>query len=224
MISVLIVEDHPDLLDDLQFALSHEGFDVRAAASAEQCLELLKDGMPELMILDVMLPGEDGLTLASRLRTHGGPGIIMLTSQGAIEQRIAGLEQADAYLVKPVDIRELAAIMRSLHRRLHPGKAGPGWRLDRQKRLLRAPQGREIQLTQSELQILGTLANSPQQEAPIQRLVEALGENWLHYEKNRMELIISRLRRKISSIAPLPGPCIRAIRNGGYALTLPLES
>lgn len=222
-LSVLIVEDHPDLLDDMQFALQREGFTVQAAANVQQCLAALQQQRPDMLILDIMLPDGSGLDLARQLQGTPGMGIVMLTALGSIEQRVSGLDLADAYLTKPVDIRELAAVMRSLYRRLLPSHSPCTWTLDSVARQLHTPQGHSIPLTHNEMQLLSTLAESPKQEASTQKLITALGGNWLYYEKNRMELIISRLRRKIAKAAPDADPVIKAIRNGGYALALHIE-
>lgn len=226
MISVVVVEDHPDLLEDIVFGLNAEGMDARGAQDAAVCDRLCAGAMPEVFVLDIMLPGEDGLTLAQRLRAQGCGKLIMLTSLGSIENRVSGLDVADAYLVKPVDLRELAAVIRSVHRRLE-GRPRESiltvWTLRDKSMELVSPNGKILPLTHKELIILSALASIPGKVVPARTLAEAMGERWFTFEKNRLETSITRLRRKICAAMLRPSNPIKSARGAGYALTIDVK-
>lgn len=226
MISVIVVEDNLDLLEDMVLGLNAEGLDARGAQDAAACDQLCAGAMPEVFVLDIMLPGEDGLTLAQRLRAQGRRGLIMLTSLGSIENRVSGLDVADAYLVKPVDLRELAAVIGSVHRRLEgrPRESIQAvWTLRGKSMELVSPNGKALALTHKELIILSALASVPGEVVPARTLAEALGESWFTFEKNRLELIITRLRRKIGAALLRPSNPIKSARGAGYALTIDVK-
>lgn len=226
MISVIVVEDNPDLLEDIVFGLNAEGLDARGALDAAACDRLCAGGMPEVFVLDIMLPGEDGLSLAQRLRAQGRAGLVMLTALGSVENRVSGLDVTDAYLVKPVDLRELAAVIRSVHRRLSDSRLGvnrSAWILQVKSMQLLSPNGTGVLLTYKEFAILLALAKISGAIVPVRRLAENLGESWPHFEKNRLEVIISRLRRKIGMSMLIPGNPIKSARGTGYALTIEVE-
>lgn len=116
--TILTVDDEPEVLSMLQDYLSCRGFRVLTAANAQQARSILSVTKVELVLLDITMPGEDGLSLARHLREHGGPPVIMVTALGALLDRIVGLEVgADDYVAKPFDMRELLARIRSVLRR-----------------------------------------------------------------------------------------------------------
>lgn len=226
MISVVVVEDHPNLLEDIVFGLNAEGLNARGALDAVTCVRLCAESMPEMLVLDIMLPGEDGLALARRLRAQTHVGLVMLTALGSIENRLAGLDLADAYLVKPIDLRELAAVIRSVHRRVHQAsadEAAPSWRLVMRQQGIVSPLGSSVELTYKECLTLALLARAGDRPVQTRALVAALEEDWFGYEKNRLELLISRLRQKIMMSGKLTANPIKAVRNEGYVLTIPLQ-
>lgn len=115
---LLVVEDEAIIRELVVSGLQQAGFKCRGAASSSEVECFLNDGSPDIVILDLNLDGEDGLEIAQALRPRLGCGVIMMTTRGQIEHRLEGLERgADAYLVKPVDLRELIAVIRSLQRR-----------------------------------------------------------------------------------------------------------
>lgn len=230
MIKVIVVEDHDGLREDIVFGLENEGFLARGVASAEEFDRLCLGGLPDVAILDWNLPGEDGFSLACRLNALGTArkvGIVMLTARSGLEDRIEGLSQADAYLVKPIDLRELSAIIRSVHRRLQGVEPAPSekiWCLLERRLELVCPNGKVIELSQRECQVLSLLAGDGNHLLSAREIVEAFGENWIDFDKNRLELLISRLRQKMvaNDGHGVKNP-IRAVRNKGYLLTIPIK-
>src|SRR5690606_2100697 len=128
---------NPDLLDELAFHLRRQGHGVAALPDGVALDAHLAGAEVDVLVLDLGLPGEDGLSIARRLRrTQPGIAIAMLTARGQLDDRLLGLNSgADIYLVKPVDMRELSAVVESLYRRVHrvaaPPDQPPGWRLER---------------------------------------------------------------------------------------------
>ncbi|MGN6827495.1 response regulator transcription factor [Paucibacter sp. M5-1] len=219
MSRVAVIEDSPDLLDDVLFQLRHAGFDAEGAADAAGCRALLASFQPQMLVLDLGLPDEDGLALARWLRASRPQlGIVMLTARTSLRERLAGHEGgADHYLCKPVDAEELLAVLRSLERRLRLSEL-PAWVLDLHQLELRLPAGpgEPLPLNAVEACILATLARAPLRRASRRELVEALGEDWLLYDERRIETVLSRLRRKIAVATGAEAP-LRTLRGFGYA-------
>jgi two-component system OmpR family response regulator len=181
------------------------------------------------VILDVMMPGEDGLSAARRLVTEGGPPVIMLSALGSDTDRIIGLEVgADDYLPKPCNPRELLARVRAVLRRRIPlpADADPqstitrfefgGWRLDAMRRELRDPSGTFINLSDGEFALLRTFVEHPQRVLSRDQLLEITrGRNVEVYDR-AIDSQISRLRRKLNERAD--SEMIRTVRNEGYML------
>ena len=227
MISVILVEDHDGLREDVVLGLSAEGLQAQGVADGVAFDLLFRSAAPDVVVIDRMLPGEDGLSIARRIRsatTTKTTGIVFLSSLGSLDERIEGLGLADAYMVKPADMRELAAVISSVFRRLNPVEKGrnPGlWRILPHRLELISPQGRSTEISFNEMQILALLAEADGMPVSARRLVEAIGENWLQYEKNRLELILSRLRQKIRKVENVSANPIKSVRNEGYLLTIP---
>lgn len=228
MISVILVEDHDGLREDMVFGLNAEGLQAQGAADSIEFDRLFHSGAPDVVVIDRMLPGEDGLSIARRVRsatTTKRTGIVFLSSLGSLDERIEGLGLADAYMVKPADLRELAAVISSVYRRLNFLEKGvtPGsWRILPHRLELISPQGRSTALSFKEMQVLILLAEAKGLPVSARKLIEAMGENWLQYEKNRLELILSRLRLKIRSAETVSANVIKSVRNEGYLLTIPM--
>lgn len=229
MISVIVVEDNTGLREDIVFALNAEGLRASGAANGAAFDRLCLAGIPNVVVLDWMLPDEDGLSIARRLRARkeggaGVPGIVMLTARGAVEDRVAGLDLSDAYLIKPVDMRELVAVIRSVNRRLAPSASSTAkpnvWHLDSRKMTLVSPHGDCIDLTYNECTLLSVLSSAGNKPVPTRTMIEAMGEDWMSYEKNRLELMLSRLRQKIQAAEKLKISPIKVARNEGYLLTI----
>lgn len=221
LISVAVCEDDDDLRDILASGLPHYGFRVFGVGNAEHLDPLLANREIELLILDLGLPGEDGYSVAQRLRLeHPALGIVILTARGLLEERIRGLSLgADLYFVKPVDLGELSAAMISLHRRVahRQSPVEQTWRLKKGKAELETPAGRSVELTAQELTLLDRMMARPGVTMDRHALCEALG--WLADERvdHRLEGLISRLRKKVAAISPEEPLPIKARHGQGYA-------
>lgn len=226
MIRVALVEDDADLLDEVSFNLRRQGFQVAACADGKALDRQLARASVDVVILDIGLPGESGLSIARRLRRNQPLcGIVMLTARAELADRIHGMEEgADAYLAKPVDFRELALVVRAVVRRTASASAGAstGVVLVGQEQILLLDDGRRIDLTRSESLLLSRLARAPGQQAMREQLVEALGERYLDYDPRRLEAILSRLRKKLTQ-AGFDADILRAVRHSGYVFALPLS-
>lgn len=220
---VAIVEDNQDLLDDVIFSLERAGFTVRGCDRGEALDCLLEDFRPHVVVLDIGLPGEDGLSIAERLRAmQPAPGIVMLTARTTLEDRIEGHTRgADNYLCKPVDMEELVAVVRARARTVMP-TTGAQWRFFTRQRCLQFPEGQRLELTTAENQLLTAILGNPGQQAGRRVLIGALGGNPDDYDIRRLEVTISRLRQKIRAIRPETNP-LRALRNQGYAFVEPVQ-
>lgn len=226
MIQVALVEDDRDLLDDVAFSLRDEGLNVAACADGRELDRLLARESFDVVVLDIGLPGEDGLSIARRLRrTLPQLGIVMLTARTAAHDRVQGMvDGADVYLGKPVDLRELALVIRALARRLAVGDAPSEQELTLlvADNTLLCPSGERIDLTPSETVVLSRLARATGRQASRRQIIEAFGGTYLDYDERRLETIVSRLRRKLEA-AGLPPDTVRAIRGSGYALQTPIQ-
>lgn len=221
MIRIAVVEDNPDLCEELVFQLLHEGYDAEGYGDGAALDRAFLRFAPEIVVLDLNLPGEDGLSIAARLRSISDAGIVMLTARGTLADRIIGLETgADAYLVKPVDRRELLAVIQSVYRRI-ADKTGPAsgiWQLNPAQRLVATPEGQKIPLTDTEFRLLMQLAKSFPNVVQRRQLIESLGHEYLQFDERRLEAAMSRLRRKLRSDESQPSP-LRSARAQGYVFT-----
>jgi len=229
VIKVYIVEDHSYLLEDIVHCLNEQGYDCKGASNSTSFNKLITKQLPDIVVLDWMLPDEDGLAIAKKLRNDvktKNIGIVFLTARGDVDDRILGLEIADSYQVKPVDYRELGAIINSIYRRSSIDKGTsdqPNWTLYESTLELHSPLGQIISLSHREFVVLRQFSRSADKPVSSQQIVELWNENWLTYEKNRLELFLSRLRTKIKSINNQSMNPIRAVRHEGYILLLKIE-
>lgn len=228
MSRILLVEDNPDLRDELCFQLRHHGHEVLALADGQQVDAQLTAFAPHILLLDLGLPGEDGLSIATRLRQQQPLlGIIMLTARTQLHERLQGHAQgADHYLCKPVELAELLVVIESLQRRLSavlPATRRDVWQLDVPGLRLRSPDSSVIDLSQNECLLLQALLRADAQQASRPALIKALGENPLHYDERRLESMISRLRRKLSQAGVSSCP-LKAWRNHGYLFAARLRA
>jgi two-component system, OmpR family, response regulator MprA len=215
---VLVVDDDPPLRRMLARTLTAEGYDVTVAADGGAALAEAERTAPDVIVLDVAMPGLDGLTVARRLRSKGLPTpILMLTARDAVPDRVAGLEAgADDYLVKPFAVQELIARLRALTRRGADGLAAAGVRsygdltLDvSARRATRA--GREIELTGREAALLELLMREPGRVLTRERAIAVIWDDGA--EANVVDRYVTRLRRKVGS-----PPLIRTVRGSGFTL------
>lgn len=229
---ILVVDDDDDLLALLKKFLERQHYVVDTAGSGAQMDVKLADGQYDVLILDVMLPGEDGLSLCRRVRSRSPIPIIMLTAVTEITDRIVGLELgADDYLAKPFDARELLARIRAVLRRMRPATgAVPGqpnlkfgnWQLNLAKRELRSADMTQVPLSTGEFELLLAFLEHPQRLLTREQLIDyARGSSHDVFDRS-IDVQISRIRRKIETNARNP-ETIRTVRNAGYIFTLPVE-
>jgi two-component system phosphate regulon response regulator OmpR len=222
---ILVVDDDARLRALLQRFLTEQGFRVSTAENAAAARAALADMAFDLLVLDVMMPGETGLELTSALRAEGQEvPILMLTARGAPDDRIAGLEQGvDDYLAKPFDPRELALRIRTILRRATPAPAAPHslapiqignrW-FDIERAELRGPDG-IIRLTGGEAQLLQALARRAGDILSREDIGEALGTP--DAGERAIDVQVTRLRRKLEP-DPREPRFIQTIRHRGYVL------
>jgi two-component system, OmpR family, response regulator len=222
---VLVVDDDPSVREMLTDYLSAHGYEVRQAASGTAMRAELERALPAVVLLDIGLPGEDGLTLARYLRERHDVGIIMVTGAGDVVDRVAGLEVgADDYIAKPFDPRELRARLKSVLRRL-AGKsekkpssiqiAVGRCLLDLKSRSLSDGKGREIPITAMEFELLKTLVEHPNQVlSRDQLLTMTRNREWEPFDRS-IDIRITRLRRKVEEDPARPRT-IKTVRGAGY--------
>ncbi|WP_420405733.1 response regulator transcription factor [Nisaea sp.] len=226
-VSVLVVEDERELLEEVVTFLAARGMEVRGAADARSFWTQFEERRPDVVVLDVGLPGEDGRSIAAAVRERDPSlGIVMATARGTVRDRVSGYETgADVYLVKPVDLRELAAAIRATRRhrpQADPAETPPAWELDLVSWQLVSPAGNPIQLTRAEIQILQCLAETP--GTPISRLDIGLrmGKSDALQDHRYIDQSIRRLRRKIKAQTGDDAP-IGSAHGKGYYFSQPIS-
>jgi two-component system OmpR family response regulator len=226
---ILLVDDDPDLRKLVSDFLASHGYKVHAVGSAAELRQVVGEIQPDLIILDVMMPGEDGLSVARRIASEQGPPVIILSALGSDTDRIIGLEVgADDYLAKPCNPRELLARVRALLRRQHAlasRSSQPsggrrcefaGWRLDLLRRELRDPAGTFINLSNGEFALLRAFVEHPGRVLSRDQLIDLTGGRDAEPFDRAIDSQISRLRRKLNERAG--SELIRTVRNEGYML------
>jgi len=227
---LMVVDDEPELRMLLAEYFSRHGFEVRPAEDAAAARALVAQGAPALAILDVNMPGENGLSLARWLReAHPAIGLVMLTTVGESVDRIVGLELgADDYIPKPFEMRELLARVRAVLRRaqaaapaataatLPPQRVRFGaCQLDLEQRRLFGADGAEIEITAAEFDLLALFARHPNRPLNRDQIMEqAHNRGWDVFDRS-IDLRIMRLRRKIERNPDKP-EVIKTVRNVGY--------
>jgi two-component system OmpR family response regulator len=224
---LLLVDDEAALREPLAEYLSRQGFTVSQAASASQARSHLRAHSPDLVLLDIMMPGEDGLSLCRHLSEIRTIPTILLTAKGEPTDRIVGLEiGADDYVVKPFDPRELVARIRSVLRRATRENTSSaddellefdGWQLDPLKRRLTNPEGSVVAISSAEFRLLLALLEHPRQVLDRDRLLDMVQGREAHLFDRAVDNQISRLRRKIESDSRNP-QLIQTVWGGGYML------
>jgi DNA-binding response OmpR family regulator len=229
---ILIIDDDATLRRRLAKYLAGEGFRTSAAADGGEMRRIMAAAPVDLVILDLVMPGEDGLALTRDIRRTSKVGILILTGKGETVDRIVGLEMgADDYLPKPFELRELLARIRSILRRAPTQDAAPapadsgvavivfdGFRLDCGRRNLRAPDGQDVHLTAAEYKLLEALAQNANRTLDRDRLMDAIvGRDWQPFDRS-IDLHISNLRRKIEADPKRP-KIIKTVRGAGYILS-----
>jgi two-component system OmpR family response regulator len=224
-VTLLLVDDEATLREPLAAYLARQGFVVSEAESAAAARSALLAQTPDLVLLDVMMPGEDGLSLCRHLVESKSIPTILLTAKGEPTDRIVGLEiGADDYVVKPFEPRELVARIRSVLRRAqrHAAPAEEdahyefeGWRLDPLKHRLTDPEGATVPISTAEFRLLTAFLDRPRQVIDRDRLLDLVQGREAHLFDRAVDNQVSRLRRKIEADTRNPH-FIQTVRGGGY--------
>ena len=223
--TLLLVDDEPSLREPLAEYLTGQGFVVREAESAAAARSLLGSEAPDLVLLDIMMPGEDGLSLCRHLIETRHLPVILLTAKGEAMDRIVGLEiGADDYVTKPFEPRELVARIRSVLRRADRVPEAPaedmayrfeGWTLDPLKRRLTDPEGALVPISTAEFRMLRAFCDHPRQVLDRDRLLDMVQGREAQLFDRAVDNQVSRLRRKIEADSRDPH-FIQTVRGGGY--------
>lgn len=224
LFNILVVDDDGEILSLVAKYLRSNGFRVHTARSGPEMNEALRHGAIDLIVLDVMLPGRNGLDLCRDLRRTSSIPVIMLTAKGEETDRIIGLEVgADDYLPKPFNPRELLARINAVLRRVRaqdqrssePGRRAflfGGWRLDTLKRELANPEGIVVDLSTGEYDLLLAFLEAPQRVLTREFLLDAARNRAIDAFDRSIDVQVSRLRRKLGSAEDL----IKTVRGAGY--------
>jgi two-component system phosphate regulon response regulator OmpR len=227
---IIVVDDEPEIRSMLADYLSHVGFSVREAEDGVAMRRILAEQPTDLVILDINMPGEDGLSLARFLRANTEVGIVMLTAAGEVVDRVVGLELgADDYIAKPVDLRELLARIRAVLRRLRAGPAVAvaggaaaattmpfgACQLDLEAHRLYDADGQEVPITSMEFDLLKAFVEHPNRVLSRDQLLDlAHNKDWEPFDRS-IDIRIARLRRKIETDPSKP-QVVKTVRGAGY--------
>jgi two-component system OmpR family response regulator len=228
--NILVVEDDRETRSLIAKYLSANACNVTTVANGREMVRAMTDHRIDLLILDVMLPGEDGLSLCRKVRADSSVPIIMLTARGEDVDRIIGLEMgADDYLPKPFNPRELLARINAVLRRQAAARTAAaaegatalsflGWHIDFRLRELRNPDGAKVAMTSAEFDLLWTFCERPGRILSRDSLLDlTLGRNAGSLERS-IDVLVSRIRRKIEP-DPQNAALIKTVRSGGYMFT-----
>lgn len=229
---LLVVDDDHDIRTLLAEQLGRAGYQVRTAADGLQMRQQLESGPVDLVVLDLNLPGEDGLTLCRNLRARSDTPVIMLTARAEPIDRVLGLEMgADDYLAKPFEPRELLARIRNVLRRteaqasvlepapLRRARFGP-WLFDLEQRHLVANDGRVVMLSGADYRLLKVFVGHPHQVLSREQLVTLSSGKPFDAQERAIDLQVSRLRAKLGDAGSV---LIKTVRNEGYVLAAAVE-
>ncbi|NCT85070.1 MAG: response regulator transcription factor [Comamonadaceae bacterium] len=239
---IAVVDDESAITELLAHYLATHGFRTTQLRSGRELMELMPADPPELVLLDLGLPGEDGFAIARQLREHWRCGLVIITGRGDAVDKVVGLEVgADDYVTKPFDLRELVARIKAVLRRIEPAPpavvaplAAPpppaagaslgflGWRLDLAARRLDDPAGAEVRLTTGEFELLATLAQHAGRVLSRDFLLERTrGREAAPFDRT-IDVQVGRLRKKLEADAENP-QIIKSVRGAGYIFIPPVE-
>ena len=225
---LLVVDDDQRIRHMLSRYFEQEGYRVSVAADGSAMRAQLTNAV-DMILLDVVMPGEDGLTLAREVRAKSDVGIIMLTGRDDVLDRVVGLEiGADDYIPKPFHLREVLARVKSVLRRrgqrtIPPVVTGEvirfeGWRLDIASRQLVSPNGEDVALTTGEFDLLAALASHPGRVLSRETLMDLTRGRSLESFDRTIDAQVARLRKKIEADPKNPS-LVKSVRNVGYVFT-----
>ena len=233
--NILVVEDDRETRTLIAKYLRTNACNVATAADGREMARAMTDHRVDLLILDVMLPGEDGLSLCRKVRAESQVPIIMLTARGEDVDRIVGLEMgADDYMPKPFNPRELLARINAVLRRQQAARNAStiegaatlsfqGWHIDLRLRELRNPEGARVAMTSAEFDLLRTCCERPGRVLSRDSLLDLTqGRNAGSFERS-IDVLVSRIRRKIEP-DPQEATLIKTVRSGGYVFTPRVEA
>lgn len=227
---LVVVEDDAVTRGKLAAYLSKDGYRVSEAESAEAMHALVEHDPAHLFLIDILLPGEDGLKLTRDLRSQSEVGIILVTGRSDLVDRIVGLEMgADDYITKPFNHRELQARVKNLLRRVqHEAFGGglerrfEGWCYDLARRRLTGPDGAAVELTHAEHQLLGLFLRSPGQLLTREQILRQVAQRaWDAYDRTA-DVLVQRLRRKLGD-TPRQPQFIQTAHGEGYLFVAPVS-
>jgi DNA-binding response OmpR family regulator len=230
---IAVLDDEVDITRLLAGYLQGHGFRVTQLHSGSALMDTLRDDLPALVLLDLGLPGEDGLTIARQLREHWHCGLVIVTGRGDAVDKVVGLEVgADDYVTKPFDLRELLARIKAVLRRVAPPAPAAtgavpandrsrlrfaGWLLDVGARRLSSASGQDVALTSGEFDLLCTFAQHPGRVLSRDFLLESTRRREAAPFDRTIDVQVGRLRRKLEPDAAEP-QIIKSVRGAGYIL------
>ena len=235
---IAILDDEPDITALLGTYLRSHAYQVTELHQGHALMALMQRDRPALVLLDLGLPGEDGLAIARQVRECGKVGLVIVSGRGDAVDKVVGLEiGADDYITKPFDLRELLARVKAVLRRIEPAPAaattapanGPrdlrrfaGFTLDLAARRLVAPDGNEVALTSGEFDLLGVFVQNPGRVLSRDFLLERTrGREAAPFDR-AVDVLVGRVRRKLGDDTQQP-QILKAVRSAGYILVAPVS-
>ncbi len=227
---LLVIDDDSGLRETLADFFEIEGYDISQAANVTEARARLADASPDLMLLDINMPGGDGLTFAAEMRVHSSIPIIILSGKGAMIDRVVGLEVgADDYVAKPFELRELLARVRAVLRRSRAAAPAPEVVLDERqarfagfvftpgRRNIATTAGQALDLTGAEFNLLAAFIERPNRVLSRDAIADLTRkDDWEGFDRS-IDTLVSRLRRKLSAHAAA-ADLIQTVRGEGYVL------
>jgi two-component system, OmpR family, response regulator len=232
---IAVLDDEPDITQLIARYLGAQGLRVSQWHRGDDLLRAMADDPPALVLLDLGLPGEDGLAIARRLREHHRCGLVIVSGRGEAVDKVVGLEiGADDYVTKPFDLRELLARVKAVLRRMEPAAAAPsaapsgfrvaGFTLDTGARRVADAQGREVALTGGEFDLLVTLCRHAGRVLTRDFLLDATRGREAGPFDRTVDVQIGRLRRKLEAASADEATLIKSVRGAGYLLAVPVQA